>query len=85
MERKTAQDFDQELLLIFDQYVHGAIDRRGFLDRATKFAVGGVTAGMLLDSLSPKFAEAQQVPSVVTHGTRYLRSSSGGRNRAPTA
>ena len=62
MERKTAQDFDQELLLIFDQYVHGAIDRRGFLDRATKFAVGGVTAGMLLDSLSPKFAEAQQVP-----------------------
>lgn len=62
MERKTANDFDQELLLIFDQYVHGAIDRRGFLDRATKFAVGGVTAGMLLDSLSPKFAEAQQVP-----------------------
>ncbi|MCC6931216.1 MAG: dienelactone hydrolase family protein [Gemmatimonadaceae bacterium] len=62
MERKTAQDFDQELLLIFDQYVHGAIDRRGFLDRATKFAVGGITAGMLLDSLSPKFAEAQQVP-----------------------
>ena len=62
MDRKTAQDFDQELLLIFDQYVHGAIDRRGFLDRATKFAVGGVTAGMLLDSLSPKFAEAQQVP-----------------------
>ena len=62
MERKTAQDYDQELLLIFDQYVHGAIDRRGFLDRATKFAVGGVTAGMLLDSLSPKFVEAQQVP-----------------------
>ncbi|MDP2055570.1 MAG: dienelactone hydrolase family protein, partial [Acidobacteriota bacterium] len=62
MERKTANDFDQELLLIFDQYVHGAIDRRGFLDRATKFAVGGMTAGMLLDSLSPKFAEAQQVP-----------------------
>ena len=62
MERKTAQDFDQELLLIFDQYVHGAIDRRGFLDRATKFAVGGMTAGMLLDALSPKFAEAQQVP-----------------------
>lgn len=63
MERKTAKDFDQELLLIFDQYVHGAIDRRGFLDRAGKFAVGSVTAAMLLDSLSPKFAEAQQVPS----------------------
>ena len=61
MERKTAADFDQDLLILFDAYVHGDIDRRGFLDRAAKFAVGGVTAGMLLDMLSPKFAEAQQV------------------------
>ena len=61
MERKTASDFDQELLYLFDEYVHGAIDRRGFLDRAAKYAVGGVTAAMLLDALSPKFAEAQVV------------------------
>ena len=62
MERKKAGDFDQELLNLFDQYVHGQIDRRGFLDRAAKFAVGGMTAGMLLDALNPTFAEAQQVP-----------------------
>ena len=62
MERKTAHHFEQELLNIFDQFVHGDIDRRGFLDRAGKFAVGGVTAGMLLDMLSPQFAAAQQVP-----------------------
>jgi len=62
MERKTADDFDQDLLILFDAYVHGDIDRRGFLDRATKFAVGGMTAGMLLDALSPRFAEAQVVP-----------------------
>jgi carboxymethylenebutenolidase len=61
MERKTANDFPQELLNIFDQYVHGQIDRRGFLDRASKFAVGGVTAAMLLDALNPTFAAAQQV------------------------
>jgi carboxymethylenebutenolidase len=60
---KKASDFDQELLNLFDQYVHGGIDRRGFLDRAAKFAVGGITAAMLLDELSPKFAEAQQVPN----------------------
>ena len=57
MERKKASDFDQELLNLFDQYVHGDIDRRGFLDRAAKFAVGGVTASMLLDQLSPVFAQ----------------------------
>jgi len=61
MNRKTAADFDQELLILFDAYVHGAIDRRGFLDKARKFAVGGVTAAMLLDQLSPNFAEAQVV------------------------
>jgi carboxymethylenebutenolidase len=61
MERKKAGDFDQELLNLFDQYVHGQVDRRGFLDRAAKFAVGGMTAGMLLDALNPTFAEAQQV------------------------
>ena len=56
-----ASDFDQELLNLFDRYVHGAIDRRGFLEGAKRFAVGGVTAAMLLEALSPKFAEAQQV------------------------
>jgi carboxymethylenebutenolidase len=61
MERKTAADFDQDLLILFDAYVHGTIDRRGFLDKARKFAVGGVTAAMLLDQLSPKFAEAQVI------------------------
>ena len=63
MERKKASDFDQEVLNLFDQYVHGGIDRRAFLDRAGKYAVGGMTAAMMLDTLSPKFAEAQQVPT----------------------
>ncbi|BAH39236.1 MAG TPA: dienelactone hydrolase family protein [Gemmatimonas aurantiaca] len=61
MERKNAHDFDQELLILFDAYVHGGIDRRTFLDKAAKYAVGGVTAAMLLDQLSPKFLEAQVI------------------------
>ncbi|MEP7313089.1 MAG: dienelactone hydrolase family protein [Pseudomonadota bacterium] len=58
-----ASDFDPEVLLIFDQYVHGDIDRRAFLERAGKFAVGGMTALGLLSALTPKFAQAQQVPA----------------------
>ena len=61
MQLKTAQDFDQELLILFDAYVHGTLDRRGFLERAQKFAVGGMTVGMLLTALSPDFARAQVV------------------------
>ena len=59
--KDRAADFDQELLILFDAYVHSAIDRRGFLERARKFAVSGVTAAMLLDQLSLKFAEAQVI------------------------
>ena len=62
MARLTAADFDQELLILFDAYVHGDLDRRGFLDRAGKFAVGGMTAAGLLAALSPNFAAAQVVP-----------------------
>jgi carboxymethylenebutenolidase len=59
----TAHDFDQEVLILFDAYVHGRLDRRGFLDKAAKYAVGGMTAAAMLEALSPKFAEAQVVPS----------------------
>ncbi len=60
--RLTAQDFDQELLVLFDAYVHGGIDRRGFLRGAEKFAKAGVTAAGLLAALSPDFARGQVVP-----------------------
>jgi carboxymethylenebutenolidase len=63
MERKHAQDFDPELLDLFDQYVHGGVDRRQFLERASRFAVGGLSAAALLESLSPHYAWAQQVPA----------------------
>ncbi|MSV31517.1 MAG: dienelactone hydrolase family protein [Bryobacterales bacterium] len=62
MERKTAADFPQELLNLFDKYVHGDIDRRGFLEGAQRYATGGVTAAMLFESLKPNYAWAQQIP-----------------------
>ena len=61
MERKKASDFPQELLDQFDLYVHGDISRREFLDRANKYAVGGLTATAIWESLRPNYAFAQQV------------------------
>ena len=61
MARREASEFHPEVLRLFDRYVHNLIDRRAFLTGAAKFAAGGVTASMLLDALSPRFAEAQQV------------------------
>ncbi|MBS0125323.1 YghX family hydrolase [Thetidibacter halocola] len=73
--RMTAADFDQELLDLYDFYAHGRITKREFLDRAGKFAVGGLTAVALLDMLSPNYALAHQVdftdadivPSYITY------------------
>jgi carboxymethylenebutenolidase len=62
MQRKTASQFDQELLDLYDDYVHNRIGRRDFLDRAAKFAVGSTTALALLESLSPQYALANQIP-----------------------
>ncbi len=60
--RLTAADFDPEVLRLFDQYVHGQLDRRGFLDRAARFAAAaGTSAAGLLTALSPQFAAAQVV------------------------
>lgn len=61
MTRKTAADFSPEVLKLFDQYVHGLLSRRGFLQSASKYAVGAVTADVLLQQLAPNFAMGQQV------------------------
>nr|WP_319800867.1 YghX family hydrolase [Rhodobacter sp. KR11] len=83
MTRMTAKDFPQELIELYDFYAHGRITKREFLDRAGRWAVGGVTAAMLLQMMSPDYALAEQVapddagivaerityPSPLGHGT----------------
>ena len=97
MERQKASDFDQELLDLYDSYAHGLIERREFLNKASKFAVGGITAAALLETLSPNYALANQVeendsriegesiayPSPDGHGTirGYLVRPAGGGPR----
>jgi carboxymethylenebutenolidase len=61
MDRKKASDYPQELLNLFDKYVHGELDRRDFIEGAKKFAVGGLTATAIFESLRPNYAWAQQV------------------------
>jgi carboxymethylenebutenolidase len=82
LPKLTAQDFDQELLILFDAYVHGDLDRRGFLSQARKFAKAGVTAAGLLAALSPNFAAGQQVrkddPRLKTEYLNYPSPAGSG-------
>ncbi|MBJ3775194.1 YghX family hydrolase [Acuticoccus mangrovi] len=84
--RKTAKDFPQELLDLYDYYAHGRLTKREFLDKAAKFAVGGITAAMLLRQLSPNYALAAQVaeddPAIETSRITYPSPNGNGEINA---
>jgi carboxymethylenebutenolidase len=85
MQRKTAADFHPEVLRWFDKYVHGDVDRRGFLNGVARYAAGGVTATMLLEALSPRFAQAQQVagsdPRITAKYVEFASPDGSGKLR----
>ena len=56
-----AHEFPRAVLDLFDEYVHGAIDRRGFLDRCARHTGSAAAAAATLAVLSPDFARAQVV------------------------
>ena len=82
MTRMTAKDFDQDLLDLYDFYAHGKISKREFLDRAGKWAVGGLTAAAILSTLSPNYALAQQVaeddPDIAGEDITYQSPNGNG-------
>ncbi|MDQ6620029.1 MAG: dienelactone hydrolase family protein, partial [Pseudomonadota bacterium] len=85
MQRGKATDYPPEVLKIFDEYVHGMIDRRAFMDRAAKFTVGGFTAAAMLESLRPNYAFAQQIakddPRIKSEYVSYASPSGSGTMR----
>lgn len=86
MTRLTAKDFPQELLDYYDYYAHGKITKREFLNKAAKYAVGGVTALALYNALKPDYAQAEQVaftdPDIVAEYIRYPSPNGHGEVRA---
>ncbi|HEY9143979.1 MAG TPA: hypothetical protein VIM90_08105 [Arenimonas sp.] len=93
MDRKTTRDFHPEVLRLFDRYVHGQLDRRGFLQAAAGFAAGASGAAGLLAALSPQFVQARQVepddPRLATSRPRFESpmgyGEAGGYLVRPTA
>lgn len=80
MERKTADQYPQELLDLFHEYQHGDMDRRSFLGSIGKFAVGGLTVAAIFESLQPNYAWAQTVKpddKDITVGYEVVQSPAG--------
>jgi len=85
MTREKASDFDQRLLNLYDDFAHGRIARRDFVQRAAAFATAGVTAEMLLNRLSPNYAFAEQVakddPRIKAEMIEYPSPKGAGKIR----
>lgn len=85
MTRLTAKDFPQELLDYYDYYAHGKISKREFLQLATRYAVGGMTALALFDLLKPNYAMATQVeftdPDILPEYIHYPSPNGHGEVR----
>lgn len=85
MTRLTAKDFPQELLDYYDYYAHGKISKREFLQLATRYAVGGMTALALFDLLKPNYALSTQVeftdPDILPEYIHYPSPNGHGEVR----
>ncbi|HMO08836.1 MAG TPA: dienelactone hydrolase family protein, partial [Paracoccaceae bacterium] len=85
MTRLTAKDFPPEIIELYDFYAHGRITKREFLDRAGRYAVGGLTAAAILSMMSPDYALAQQVsftdPGIVPEYVTYPSPEGHGEVR----
>jgi len=85
MTRMTAKDFSPELLELYDFYAHGRISKREFLEKAGRYAVGGLTAAAILGMMGPNYALAEQVsfndPDIVGDYVMYPSPNGHGEVR----
>ncbi len=85
MKKIRNEDLGQEVFDLFDRYVHSGISRREFMEKVSKYAIGGLTAAAIYDYLSPKYVEAQQVkaqdPRLNSEYVEYDSPKGGGKIR----
>ncbi|HEX2734754.1 MAG TPA: dienelactone hydrolase family protein [Polyangiaceae bacterium] len=80
---ESVKDVPASVWRLFDEYVHGLITRREFVDGASKFVVGGLSGAALLEALQPRFAEAAQVPASDAHiSAEFVEFPSAGYGKA---
>ena len=57
----SQQAIDQRIFDLYDEYCHGYIDRREFLNRAAALSIAGVSALAMAQAMLPRYAEAQTI------------------------
>jgi carboxymethylenebutenolidase len=77
------EDLDQEIFDMYDYYVHGKMDRREFVNKLSKYAVGGLTVSAILTFLLPNYADAKRFtlndPRLISEYVEYDSPKGAGK------
>lgn len=62
MKEIKKEDIDQEVFDLYDDYAHNRLDRRGFVEKLSTYAVGGLTVSSLMSFMMPDYVNKIRVP-----------------------
>jgi len=58
---QTKSKLPREAIQLYNEFIHGEISRRSFMEGLQRLAVGGLAAATMIDALMPNYAQGQQV------------------------
>jgi carboxymethylenebutenolidase len=80
------EDIKQEVFDLYDDYAHNRIDRRGFMQKLSTYAVGSVTVTSLMSFLMPDYKGSIQIaaedPRLKSEYVTYPSPKGGGTIKA---
>src|SRR6202012_4800073 len=86
MSQINKEDIKQEVFDLYDDYAHNRLDRRGFVQKLSLYAVGGLTVPALMSFLMPDYKGNVQIktddPRLKSEYINYSSPKGGGTIKA---
>jgi carboxymethylenebutenolidase len=86
MSQIKKEDINQEVYDLYDDYAHNRLDRRGFMEKLSLYAVGSLTVPALMSFLMPDYKNNIQVkaddPRLKSEYIMYDSPKGGGKIKA---
>lgn len=86
MNEIKKEDIKQEVFDLYDDYAHNRVNRRDFMQKLSKYAVGSLTVPALMSFLMPDYVTAIQIkeddPRLKSEYIHYQSPKGGGNIKA---
>jgi len=58
MKELKKEDISQEVFDLYDEYAHNKLERRQFIEKLSRYAIGGITVSSLLSFIMPNYIDS---------------------------